>query len=109
MILNVEKIPDKCGTLIPVMSENVSHKGEVTSIEIIKCGGNLYTVHDAFRFSRDEIFPVGLMIIATGKVITPEKIWEKYPNSDSMFIFICTEAAEKEEKKGEQKTEIPDL
>ncbi|MEF8985180.1 MAG: hypothetical protein V5A51_11370, partial [Bacteroidales bacterium] len=84
------KIPDRPDRirLIPVPSEKL--EGEKSEYTYIQDGqGNYYKILAAYTFARNEVFPTGLMLMATGKVFSHKDMWQKYSNSNYLYFFVC--------------------
>ncbi len=81
-------IPDKPKfiRLIPVPSEKL--EGEKPGY-IQDQDGNNYKILQTYTFKKDEIFPAGLMLLATGKEVDSESIWKKYSRSERIYFFVC--------------------
>ncbi len=85
-------IPDKPDSirLIPVPSEKLeTEKSEYKYIQDKQ--GNYYKILATYTFTRDETFPAGLMLMATGKVFNHKDMWQKYNNSNYLYFFVCEE------------------
>jgi len=74
--------------LIPVPSEKL--EGKKSEYDIIQDEqGSRYEIMQCYTFERDEPFPAGLLLLATGQVYGSSAIWQKYSKSDFMYFFIC--------------------
>jgi len=90
MDLSVRLIPKHETKLIPVASENL--EGAFSAdIETIVSNNKKYKVFDYFVYEKGENYPRALIKLATGLDLDSAKIWEKYPNSERIFLFVCNE------------------
>lgn len=80
---------DKLPRLIPVPGEKID--GSISDFEIIQDqNGNTYQILEYFTFNRGDIFPGGLMLLATGtRDFDSELIWNKYQLSKRLYFVIC--------------------
>ena len=51
--------------------------------------GVKYSVHGWFSYDKEDAFPTGLLLAATGKEMTPEQVWGFYSKSKKIVIFIA--------------------
>lgn len=101
MQIEVENIPNSKILLIPVAEENISIL-YVSEISKIKHGNKIYKVIDYFVYEKKDLYPAALMRLALGVKVEPHKIWEKYVNSNIIYLFVCEfESEQKEEIKEE--------
>lgn len=98
MELSVPLIPESKYRLICVASQLLGDRITV-DVDIISCQGQHFKPVDCFSFGKEDIHPGGLMLVALGQKVDPSDIWEKYADSDRIFIFICEPVEEKEVKK----------
>ena len=85
-------IPDRPESirLIPVPSEKM--EGKKSEYKYIQDdSGNKYEILQTYTFEKNEVFPGGLMLLATGQKIKSVDIWEKYKNSEYIYFFVCKE------------------
>ena len=114
MNLEVSRIPKTDFKLIPVANELVS-----TGVQTISCDGQKWLIVDRYTFKKDEYIPRGFLLFVIGQHIDLSKIWEAYPKSDALIIFVCQPFEDEEvenveeppkENEIEQKTEgVPDI
>ena len=77
--------------MIAVAQQNLGGK-MIFDIDCLVFEGRRFKVHDKFTFERgDSIVPGGLMLLAFGQKVEAEKIWNKYPNSERIYFFVCEE------------------
>ncbi len=50
--------------------------------------GVKYKIIEHFEFSKEQRFPGGLMLLATGQEVESEIVWKAYPRSDKLYFFI---------------------
>lgn len=105
MQLKVNQIPNSKSILIPVANENLNHRF-ISDFKEIECNGEYFSVFDYFVYLKTDYYPRSLMKLATGIDLKSEDIWRKYPNSDSIILFVC-ERIEKD--KEEIKLEVKSL
>jgi len=68
--------------LIAIMEEQLTEKpSEIKEI-------NEWKVFDWFKFHRDEMFPVALMRIATGKTLNRQSVFGYFKKSEYLYIFL---------------------
>jgi len=106
MELEVTQIPTSNILLIPVASQNMTTEFP-SEIGKIKHGNDYYRVHEWFLYEKGEHFPKALFLLALGVAVTPEMIWNKYKESNSIILFVCSKV--KEEIKQETNEIIPTL
>lgn len=51
--------------------------------------GKKYIILDQYTYEKTDPFPYGMMLLATGKHIEPDVIWNAYKKSDKIMFFIC--------------------
>jgi len=75
--------------LIPVPGEKID--GHISDYDLIQDqNGKNYKILEYFEFKRGDIFPGGLMLLATGtRGIDSDLIWKKYQLSKHLFFVIC--------------------
>lgn len=105
MQIEVENIPNSKILLIPVAEENIKERF-VAEISKIKHGNKIYKVFDYFVYEKKDLYPAALMRMALGIHVSPNKIWEKYVNSNIIYLFVCEFEQEIEEVKELIKTPI---
>jgi len=103
MEIEVTKIPKNKTVLIPVANENLKEVDFVTDIRIIKCGGRTFRVFDYFLQEKGEFHQRALFYFALGQDINRDSLWKAYPDSDKIFLFVCTELDTENQIKNEVK------
>ncbi len=88
---------NKTTFVVAVPSEKlVEEKINAIDLEAINLEGQTFKVIDFYSYSRRDIFPVGLMHLATGMSFTPTAVWRKYHKSDRLYFFIIQKEKENE-------------
>jgi len=86
------KILDSSYRLVVVPSQRLTGKclwgSDVKTI-------NDMPVVDFYTFTRDDAFPGGLIMLASGVRVTGDQFWAKYRKSERMYIFIVNTNSEK--------------
>lgn len=103
MLLEVTQIPTSKIILIPVASQNMNTEFP-NDIDIIKnkTTHTSYKVYEWFLYSKGEHFPTALFLVALGVIVTPEMIWDKYKESESIILFVCSEIEQQKEENTQQ-------
>lgn len=86
--LEVPPIPESKIKLVIVPSERLPVDSKISKI---KSEGKTYFIIDRFTFSKSDPHPNGMILLATGKIIDKETVWNKYRNSDKLYFYIIKE------------------
>ncbi len=108
MQIEVENIPNSKILLIPVADQNINVMF-VSEISKIKHGNKIYKVFDYFVYEKKDTYPAALMRLALGVKVEPHKIWEKYVNSNIIYLFVCELELEQKEEIKEEIIKTPKL
>jgi hypothetical protein len=103
MEFEVEKIPKSKTILIPVANENLKDIEFVTDISFISCGKRKFEVLEWYEQEKDEAYQRALFQLALGKDINQQSLFNAYPKSSKIFLFVCTELNTEKEIKNEEK------
>lgn len=112
MQLNVSKIPQSNKLLIPVADQNLGDDLP-GSIKEIRCGERRFKTFNWFTYSKGEVAPSGLFLLALGFDIDMDLVWKTYPLSEKIHLIICSEIIEDKGpqiiEQGPQNNDLPDL
>tara|TARA_R110000796_G_scaffold185810_1_gene302668 strand:- start:84 stop:365 length:282 start_codon:yes stop_codon:yes gene_type:complete len=88
MELKIKRKPESKNILIPVASELINHDA-IAGITTIKIGLENFKVHYFFTQTKEEYWQTALFLLALGREVEPSEIWNKYKDSDVIYIFVC--------------------
>jgi hypothetical protein len=87
MELEVKKIPTHDYFLLPVAGENLNGS-PAAFITKIKHENKVYEVFDYFVYRKNDLKPRALLMLAIGKDINEISLFNAYPNSEAIYLFV---------------------
>ena len=86
--LKIPHPPEHSYILIAVAGERLNGK-PVSDFEFLESEKQKYKIIDRIELMKGEFMPTFLILMATGKFITSEDVFQAYNKSENLNFFIC--------------------
>lgn len=87
-VLTLDVVVEHSSRVIAVPSEKL--ECEAVDLKGIVCGDDKYKVYSFWSHRKGAShLPKGLFRMATGTTVDADKIWNKYPDSHTIYLFLC--------------------